>query len=414
MKTTINSTLIKDLPAGPVDIRDDRLPGFVLRVSKAGRGMYRVQYARGKWVTLGKMEHLKPAEAREQARVILGEAAKGHDPSAARKRERAATFRQYLANVYAPWLETHRKDGKATAARLRACFGDDLGTCRLPDVTPWLVEKWRSRRLKAGRKPSTVNRDLNALKAAMNRAVEWGYLDANPIAGVKPAKTDGKGVVRYLSANEAERLREALREREDRMREERARANQWRRERNYPTFPEMDAPFVDYLRPLVLLALNTGMRRGELFGLEWRDIDHDRRTLTVRGEGSKSGQTRHLPLSPEAVEVLAGWRQSTEGTGLVFPGPDGARRTIVKTAWGRVLEAAGIEGFRFHDLRHTFASWLVMGGTDLYTVRDLLGHSSVAMTERYAHLAPEHKAAAVATLRPPETTARPDRQRGGA
>lgn len=158
-------------------------------------------------------------------------------------------------------------------------------------------------------------------------------------------------------------------------------------------------PFVDHIRPLVLLAVNTGMRRGELFNLTWDDVNLTRASLTVRGGGAKSGQTRHIPLNDEAVTILRGWWGLTEtGAGLVFPSRDGGRLDNINSAWAGVLKRADITGFRFHDLRHTFASWLVMAGTDLYVVRDLLGHASIQQTERYAHLAPEVKARAVAGL----------------
>lgn len=403
MKAAINNTLIKNLPAGPVDIYDTKLTGFVLRVSKSGRGSYRVNYARGKWYTLGRATHLKPAEARELAQGILGDAAKGKDIGAARKRAKAATLRDYLANVYGPWVKAHRKDGAATLARLNACFDSELGGKRLPEITVWLVEKWRSARLKAGRAPSTINRDLTALKSALNRAVEWGYIDANPIAKFKPAKVDQKGVVRYLSDAEEARLRVALIEREERARRERESANRWRRARGYPTLPELTG-YTDHLRPLVLVALNTGLRRGELFNLTWDDVDLDRAMLTVRGGGAKSGQTRHVPLNTEAAAVLRDWQATTGAkAGYVFPGKEGGRLDNIATAWRAAVAAAGIEGFRFHDLRHTFASKLVMAGVDLNTVRELLGHGDLQMTLRYAHLAPEHKAEAVNRLKAPSS-----------
>ena len=98
------------------------------------------------------------------------------------------------------------------------------------------------------------------------------------------------------------------------------------------------------------------------------------------------------------MAALQGWRDQTMSDGLVFPGKNGERFNNIRRSWAGVLEAAGISGFRLHDLRHTFASRLVMAGVDLNTVRELLGHSDYAMTLRYAHLAPEHKAAAVARL----------------
>ena len=118
---------------------------------------------------------------------------------------------------------------------------------------------------------------------------------------------------------------------------------------------------------------------------------------------AKSGKTRYVPLNDEAVRILKTWRTSdVTPTGYVFPGAGGERLIDVKTAWKPLLRVAGVTGFRFHDLRHTFASRLVMAGVDLNTVRELLGHADLKMTLRYAHLAPEHKAAAVAKL--PRTT----------
>ncbi len=149
----------------------------------------------------------------------------------------------------------------------------------------------------------------------------------------------------------------------------------------------------------MLLALNSGLRRGELLALTWGDVDLVGARLTVRGATAKSGRTRYLPLNSDARDVLAAWnpREATAAD-LVFPGPTGARMTSLKTAWGKVATAAGLKAFTFHDLRHTFASKLVQAGVDLNTVRELLGHADIKMTLRYSHLAPEHRAAAVAKL----------------
>ena len=145
--------------------------------------------------------------------------------------------------------------------------------------------------------------------------------------------------------------------------------------------------------------MNTGLRRGELFNLRWCDVDFDHRNLTVAGSYSKTGKTRHIPLNDEAFEVLQQWGSQTgQKPELVFAGKSGSRLTDIKKSWSKLLQDAGIENFRWHDLRHHFASKLVMASVDLNTVRELLGHSSLDMTLRYAHLAPEHKAAAVAVL----------------
>jgi integrase len=139
------------------------------------------------------------------------------------------------------------------------------------------------------------------------------------------------------------------------------------------------------------------MRRGELFAMRWPDVDLTRAIVTVRGGDAKSGQTRHIPLNTEAVAVLSAWKPGAAAD-FVFAGRDGEAMDDIKTAWLNLAKAAKLESFRFHDTRHSFASKLVQAGVDLNTVRELLGHSDIKMTLRYAHLAPEHKAAAVAKL----------------
>lgn len=142
--------------------------------------------------------------------------------------------------------------------------------------------------------------------------------------------------------------------------------------------------------------------------------------MTVQGPTAKSSTTRHIPLNTEAAVTLRDWRtdlrelqrrakrvRKTKRSHeqLVFPGKNGAPLTHVRRAWESVLRSARIARFRLHDLRHTFASNLVMAGVDLNTVRELMGHSDISMTLRYAHLAPEHKAAAVAKLLNPARSA---------
>ncbi len=130
----------------------------------------------------------------------------------------------------------------------------------------------------------------------------------------------------------------------------------------------------------------------------WADIHFEARMLTVRRENAKSGKQRHIPLNDEALSTLVKWRGLTDSTGSVF-GIKG-----LKTSWDKLLSAASINDLRFHDLRHHFASRLVMNGVDLNTVRELLGHADLTMTLRYAHLAAEHLAAAVNRLSAPVTS----------
>ncbi len=139
--------------------------------------------------------------------------------------------------------------------------------------------------------------------------------------------------------------------------------------------------------------MNTGLRRGEVLKLRWGSVDFNRRLITVEGRNAKNRQTRHVPLNEEAMNVLRCWREQSGGSAKVFDVV-----TRFQTAWKKLLLRARIAHFRWHDLRHHFASRLVQRGVPLNTVRDLLGHSSVGMSLRYAHLAPDQRREAVAKL----------------
>ena len=401
MQALIGATLVKQLQPGekPFEIRDARVKGFLLRVQPSGAMTYYVEYGRGKRMSLGRSEVIQPEKARERARDILAGTQFGEDPMEERRQAKAHTLRSFVDEVYAPWAEANIRTAAATVARLKASFAEHLDK-KLADLTPWIVEKWRAARLKDGAKAATVNRDLDDLKSSLTKAAAWGLIEANPIVAVKRSKIDAARSARFLSADEEARLRRALDDREERIRRERDSANAWRAERQYDLLPDLrPVAFADYLKPLVLVSLHSGMRRGELFALTWQSVDLAAGRITVHGATAKSGTTRHLPLNSEALAVLRGWHdQAADKAGLVFPGKDGTAFNNTRRSWEGVLRAAGVIRFRWHDMRHTFASKLVMAAVDLNTVRELLGHSDYKMTQRYAHLAPEHKAAAVERL----------------
>jgi integrase len=400
--------LTKVRPATTTDVYDIKERGLVLRLRASGAHTWRVLLARGRWYTLATLDDVKtPEEARALASGIKGDVAKAKalgapDPIATRlraDREQAPTFASFLDAHYEPWATANRRTGAEQTVRLRALFGLTLNTKRLDQITAFDVERWRTARLKAGKAAATVNRDLSVLKSALRLAVRWKLLATYPLADVRPARVDTAGRVRFLSPDEETRLRTALAARDDTRRAERDSANRWRRERGYVEWPAL-AGYSDHLTPLVLLAINTGLRRGELFNLRWQDVDRVRNILTVEGVTSKSGQSRHVPLNTEALRVLHTWQgpDTPDPSAYVFASFEGARLDDIKSGWLPLIKAATVTAFTFHDLRHTFASKLVMAGVDLNTVRELLGHSDIKMTLRYAHLAPEHKAAAVAKL----------------
>jgi len=401
MKATINSPLLSQLKPKekPYEVRDDKVTGFLVRVNISGKLLYMCEYARGKRVTIGKVGILTPTQARDKALSILGDAAKGIDPRETKKSKTNLSLQGFIEKHYTPWVKEHRKAGEKTLAHISRCFIKPFADKPLTEITPALLDQWRTQRLKSGRSIETVNRDIATLKAAISKAVLWGLIESHPLEKLKLLKSDRSIKVRFLSATEEKRLREAAIAREARIKAERDSANQWRKERSYEQFLDLTKyEFGDHLRPMILLSINTGLRRGELFSLRWENVSFDHAMLTIDGANAKSGKTRHIPLNSEAKHVLKSWREQTPEFEFVFQNKYGKQFDNAKKSWAALLKDANIKNFRWHDMRHHFASKLVMAGVDLNTVRELLGHSDMSMTLRYAHLAPEHKANAVEKL----------------
>jgi len=389
--------------ADPYRIWDTVVPQLHLRVQPSGVKSWNVRWSRTSTRALGKWPGVTVEAARAKARKVLAETDSHGAPLAvieARKpaAEKPITLGDFIREHYAPWALAHQKAGQATINALQACFGDWYDR-ELRSLSAFDVERFKSRRLKAGRKPATVNRDLDRIRSVYSRAVEWGFLTDHPLKAVKRAKGADNSRVRYLSPEEEKRLRDALAAREAERRASRDRHNAWHAARGSEGHPQWPADgFTDHLMPLVLLALNTGLRRGELFGLSWSDVNLPGKLLTVTAGNAKSRKARHIPLNAEALDVLKRWKKQGAGKGLVFPGAGGGRMTNINKAWDGLITAAGLADFRLHDCRHHFASRLAMSGVDLYTIKELLGHASIEMTQRYAHLAPDKLADAVAKL----------------
>jgi integrase len=403
----------------PYEVRDDGIQGFLVRVQPSGQKTFYLDYrlnGRRNRYKLGVNGNVSPDGARTLAQAVAGEVARGIDPQERRKSERAKAERDKLSTLgafldarYEPWALTHLKSAAFQLSRIRSDFADKLGE-PLQAFGPFMVEGIRQRWKKEGAKPRSINRDIQRLQSVLSRAVEWALLERHPLAGLKPLKADKTGRVRFLTPAEDKALRRALTAREDARRKARIRFNTWRVARNKEPLPERSGDLVDYIKPLVLLALNTGLRRGELLGLKWGAISLATKQLTVTGETAKSGHTRRIPLNAEALEILTSWQKrcgKPSADALVFAGADGQRIKRIDTAWESVMKRAGLwqadqadpkkgrATFRLHDCRHDFASRLVQAGVDLYTVKELLGHSEITMTERYAHLAPDNLRAAV-------------------
>lgn len=375
----------------------------MLRVTPTGHKTWAVTWARGQERVVGTYPAMSLEMARDSAKRQLAEISEHGAPLAVIEaskpvEEKPLTLDAFLARHYEPWAITNQKAGKATVANLRAVHVELLPKL-LTDLSAFDFERHKSARIKDGVKPATVNRDLSRVRGALSRAVEWGFLREHPLKRVKALKGDDDGRVRYLSAQEEKRLRAALDAREAARRASRESGTAWCKQRGGDGRPMWPADgFTDHLMPMVLVAFNTGLRRGELLSLAWDNVSLSRKALTVVAATAKSGKTRHVPLNAEAHDVLTRWKKQGAGKGLVFAGLDGERMATITTSWRKLVADAELVDFRFHDLRHTFASRMVMAGVDLYAVMRLLGHADFEMTAKYAHLAPDHLAAAVATV----------------
>ena len=381
----------KDKPERPYEVRAEKPQGLLLRVQPSGVRTYYVQVGRGKRFRIGPAGTFTLKQAEEKAKKAL------LDPDAFEKKKVSGlTLAEYIADHYKDEAIARMKNGAISIARVKTVWKSLLNK-RLDEITGNEIDKLRNKRMIAGAAPATVNRDVSALSGVFAHWVKNHHGTAHPLANMPPLEVATEDKVRYLSPDESKRLRKVLAARDALNAKERSNANKWRKERGYELLPEI-TKYSDHITPMVLLSLNTGMRQGELFSLEWESVDMRLKTISVLARHSKGNTPRTIPLNAEALEVLTEIKPDG-GTGLVFKSPvTGGRFDNVKKAWAEITKGAGLPDLRWHDLRHDFASQLVMRDVPLFTVQKLLGHSNPKMTMRYAKLAPGTLADAVNML----------------
>lgn len=345
-----------------VHYADKELPGFLLEKRPNSSGTWYFRYVnaekKNRYCRLGTLDSLDVSEARARAyeryRLLL----EGREPKREGETASELTISQFADQYYLPHVRGCKRSWKTDESMLRTRILPVFRARHLASVTSLDVLQWFQGMHKQGLCPATCNRTLALLRFFFNCAMRWGLLPAgsNPCVAVRPLEDNGCRE-RYLSCDEARAL-----------------------------VRELDQLSVPGARAIKLL-LYTGARKSEILNARWDCVDLDHKILTV--PLSKSGKARHIPLSDKAVSILRAIPRSASP--WVFPNPGTGKplRTLFHL-WDGLRRRLNIPEVRLHDLRHSFASFLVNSGCTLYEVQKILGHYDPKVTMRYAHLSPQN------------------------
>lgn len=330
------------------------------------------------------MAQIRKREGKTGVRYMAVVRRDGHQRTATFKTKSEAkdwasvTESKILQGIHLPWRESGertvddmmsryieyeipKKKDQANPLRHAKLWKDRLGKVRLNALTSALIVRIRDE-LSSDRSPATVNRYLAVLSHACSLAErEWGWIGANPVRSVGRLK-EATGRVRYLSIEEKSKLIKAVQ--------------------------RLEHPYLDVV---VYMALTTGARRGEILGLRWKNVSLERRTALI--EDSKNGDRRTISLVEPVVSRLRELKAvQNEKSEFVFANSKTAKPSYfqIEKAWRQARKQAGLEDFRFHDLRHTWASYAAMNGATTAEIAAVLGHKTLVMVKRYSHLSDEH------------------------
>lgn len=274
------------------------------------------------------------------------------------------TFSQ-LAEEYSKWCERQR------SFRSKRGFINQLiepfGNIPLRHFTTKLIEQYQTDRLQKGNKPATVNRLIATLKHCIHKGYQWEMLSEETLKRIRQVKLleENNRRLRYLSKEECQTLINTCQ---------------------------------GNTKAIVITALNTGMRKGEILNLRWDNVDLKHGFILLNQDQTKNSERKELPINDTLRGVLQGLTRRLDIPYVFYGNATAKPYQDVKRSFHTALRRAGIKDFHFHDLRHTFASHLIMAGVDITTVSRLLGHKSLTMTLRYSHLAPSHMAKALDIL----------------
>lgn len=349
---------------GKIDYFDMGCKGLQLEVRTSGGKTWYLRYIneRGKvrQLRIADVRDMSLADARKRADQMRGKAALGQDPAEQKAAIRQVpTFEDFIQYRYMPFIKGYKRSWQTDECLLRNHLLPVFGKRHMDEIGRHEVIEMHHARRHEGASPASANRLLIMMRYIYNLAIKWGIpgVKVNPASGVRLLEENNKRE-RYLSKLEVQRLYDCLLCSENRM--------------------------LQYIVPMLIY---TGARRREVLTARWEDINLD--TMSWRIPISKSGKARHVPLSNAVIELLRKVPHLKECP-YVFANPNTHKPYVsIFYSWDTVRRNAGIPDVRIHDLRHSFASFLINAGRSLYEVQRILGHAQITTTQRYAHLSSE-------------------------
>jgi integrase len=362
-KMELSQSFVKNITleegAKSVDYFDQRLTGLLLKVLNSGRKTYYIRFKdhRGKNAQrkIGNATILNLSEARRLARRYLAEINMGVNPFTLVSASQIPTLEEFAFNDYIPYVKTYKKSWDMDISRIRNHILPHFGKLIMSDLEKRDVVEFINGQLTT-HKPGSINRVVILLRYMYNLAIKWEIVGVtrNPTAGI-PLLKENNQVERFLSSLEAKALLRSIKHSRNKM--------------------------LQYIIPMLIL---TGARKREVLDATWEDVDLDRALWRI--PNTKAGKARVVPLSDTALKLLTALR-AKKRCAYIFANPNTLKpyRSFYYS-WHTARRDAGLDDVRVHDLRHSFASFLVNAGRSLYEVQTLLGHTQIKTTQRYAHL----------------------------
>ena len=360
--------LLPDPDKSKCDYFDTKQSGFLLKILGSGRKSYYIRYRnqRGKQVEVKIADDnvTKLNEARELAVKYLAQIAMGEDPFATQTQlKKVPLVSTFITESYLPFVKTYKRSWKNDVSLIKNHIIPNFGKQYMDEVSKKDVIQFISKHSE-NHKPGSVNRVIIMLRYIFNLAIKWetAGITKNPTAGI-PLLEENNKKERYLTGDEANKLIVALQKSENKM--------------------------LKYIVPMLIL---TGARKNEVLTAKWEDFNLEQKIWRI--PTSKSGRARHVPISDGVLYLLSGVPR-VEGCQYVFVNPLTLQPFVnIYCSWDTARTSVGLKDVRLHDIRHSFASFLVKSGRSLYEVQRILGHTQIKTTQRYAHLSQDSLLAA--------------------